>query len=147
MEGRLVSSSELFEGVLMKVRRITLSVSLAAGVLAAVSSLGVGTALADIACNDTEVCFYPNANYGGSVALILTGSGGWINAGDVGFPNNEMSSWKNRSNDDARWATGSGGGGDWFCVDANTNEPSLAPARDDTATSFRRYQTNDVCGA
>ncbi len=144
-------------------RRVAMMLSLAlvAGSLAIAGTAGMSSAgparvsseglqaARGFGCDDGDLCFFGVQNYGGQVGTLGPSDEGlgWVDFNGDGFDNNVMSSWRNRSNHDGRWARFMNGNGEQFCMDANTNNPSLNGDRDNDASSARRYSTNDVCGA
>lgn len=93
-------------------------------------------------CADGWVCLWSGQNYSGSL-LQLQDRGYWINLGNYFF-NDTAESWRNRTNDDARVAAGTGGAGDMRCLGANSANSTFG-TYNDQASSIRIYKVNDIC--
>ena len=93
-------------------------------------------------CPDGWVCLWSGTNYSGTMVKFQT-RGVWINLGPLGF-NDDAESWRNRTNDDARVAEGTGGAGDLRCLKANTDGPSFGTFNN-LASSIRIYTVNTIC--
>lgn len=71
-------------------------------------------------CPDTWVCLWQDDNYAGRMLQFHDVTTYWQDLASYGF-NDEMSSWRNRKNKDAKWAWNTGGGGTQRCMGANSS--------------------------
>jgi hypothetical protein len=131
--------------------------------LALVTSLFVGTFLMisvtaviaeDGTCNDQYVCLFEHVNYnhgdtGGRVLQFtqcnVRGDSNcdWQNLTDYGF-NDEMSSWRNKKNADAKWSYDVNGGGTRRCMQAESGATGLGDDNDEASAVkvFRAGESN-----
>ncbi|MEX0834147.1 MAG: peptidase inhibitor family I36 protein [Actinomycetota bacterium] len=91
-------------------------------------------------CPEMHQCWWKQTNFsGGSLFVHDVGSNGipWT---DV--PNtfdNAMESWRNRDGQDAKWAKGSNGNGEQFCMDEHSRDSNVGPSNLDTMSSYRVF--------
>lgn len=93
-------------------------------------------------CPDGWVCLWTDANYSGRM-LQFQDRGNWQNLTAWSF-NDETSSWRNRTNDDAKLAQHLEGGGNQVCMQPNSSN-SMLTGFNDEATSIRIFKTSTVC--
>jgi hypothetical protein len=93
-------------------------------------------------CPDGWVCLWTDANYSGRM-LQFQDRGLWQNLTAWSF-NDETSSWRNRTNDDAKLAQHLDGGGNQVCMQPNSSN-SMLTGFNDEATSIRIFKTSTVC--
>lgn len=111
---------------------------LAVGVAAvgAVVLGGIGVASAGIqaeACTPDRVCIYKDNNYVGKLGTKAPLQG-TTNVGAVA--DNEMSSWRNLTNVDARWFHNRDGGGDCVTMKAGTSDNDINTRDDNELSSW-----------
>lgn len=100
------------------------------------------TAFSD--CPDTWVCLWQDQNYAGRMLQFHDVTTNWQNLTDYGF-NDQMSSWRNRKNKDAKWAWDVGGGGVQRCMNANSSSSYVGSGDNDEASSIRIFGSNTIC--
>jgi hypothetical protein len=93
-------------------------------------------------CPDGWVCLWTDSNYSGRM-LQFQDRGSWQNLTAWSF-NDEASSWRNRTNDDAKLAQNLEGGGNQVCMQPNSSN-SMLTGFNDEATSIRIFKTSTVC--
>jgi len=99
-------------------------------------TLQIGPFAVDDCLTDYQ-CFWAQTNYTGT-ALFVNDPGNdgtaWTNV--PGSFDNTMDSWRNHDSQDAKWATGSVGGGSVFCMNSNSRTPDVNPNRN-SMTSYK----------
>jgi hypothetical protein len=95
-----------------------------------------------IPCSAGYTCLYERADYGGR-RLQWRDRPQLLNLVNYGF-DNEMSSWRNLNNVDARWYYNANGGGTSRCLNAGNSVTSVS-SDDNKASSLRIYTTATAC--
>ncbi len=96
-------------------------------------------------CPDDWVCLWQDRDFRGRMLQFREWQDGWQNLTNYGF-NDEMSSWRNRKNKDARWAWHTNGDGTRRCMNANSSSSYVGNGDNDEASSIRIYSDGSFCG-
>jgi hypothetical protein len=95
-------------------------------------------------CPDFWVCLWADSNYSGQMIQFKDPTTTWHNLSDYGF-NDQMSSWRNHKNKDAKWTWDSGGGGTERCMQANSSSSFVGSGDNDEASSIRIFGSDTAC--
>lgn len=93
-------------------------------------------------CPDGWVCLWKDINYEGRMLEFQT-RGEWQSLVPYGF-NDEASSWRNRTNDDAKLSWNKEGGEPHLCMQPNSSASSMGNWNDN-ATEIKIFKTATVC--
>jgi hypothetical protein len=99
------------------------------------------TALSD--CPSNWVCLWHDSQFSGRM-LQFQECCQWQNLSDYGF-DDQMSSWANKRDFDARWAYLPNGGGTVRCMDSHSNNSWVGNTDNDKASSIRILDTDGAC--
>ncbi len=105
-------------------------------------------AVTDGSCDRGYLCVFQNANFSGR--RLQFNVPGEIDLTDYGF-NDQMSSWWNNSNVDAKWFFNTGGYGNPLnnfsahCMKASTKNAYVGSGDNDQASSVELYTDNRAC--
>lgn len=82
------------------------------------------------ACPQRAVCLWRDAAFKGRMLKFYDVTSYWQNLGAPYYFDNQMSSWRNRKANDARWSEHADGGGFWRCMGAFTRDSYIATDQD-----------------
>ncbi len=121
---------------------VMVSLDAGTGLMAPTLDPDVADSAAVIPCDPGWLCIYEDTNYGGR-RLQWSDPQQDIDLRNHGF-NDEMSSWRNRTNYDAHWFY------DVFsgtrrCMNAHTENSNVGSGDNDEATSLRIYTDDRAC--
>jgi hypothetical protein len=93
-------------------------------------------------CPDGWVCIWEDKDYSGRM-LQFQDRGFWQDLTAYNF-NDKTTSWRNRTNDDAKLAQHTGGLGTQICLQPNSSNSQLTGFNDE-ASSIKIFKTATVC--
>lgn len=94
-------------------------------------------------CPDGWVCLWKDINYEGRMLQFQT-RGEWQSLVNPWNFNDETSSWRNRTNDDAKLSWNAGGGEPHLCMQPNSSASAMG-GWNDQATEIKIFKTSTVC--
>ena len=90
------------------------------------------------------MCLWQDRDYVGRMLKFHDVTTSWQNLSGYGF-NDEMSSWRNRKNKDAKWAWDDDGGGTERCMNSNSSSSYVGAGDNDEASSIRIFDSSAIC--
>ncbi|MEX1046271.1 MAG: peptidase inhibitor family I36 protein [Actinomycetota bacterium] len=91
-------------------------------------------------CPESHQCWWKQTNFSGGSLFVHDNGNDGIPWSDVpGSFDNDMESWRNRDGQDAKWAKGSNGNGDQFCMDSHSRDSNVGAANQNTMSSLRVF--------